>query len=191
MIRNTLIILCAFTNCLVLAQSPTIQPNNDSIRVAFLAADSIHIADSMAAAMVNSLGKPGYVNDFEKIIDNQTEKSLTNLIALHEGKTTNQICIVTIDNANAVFNGDFDKYSVWLANYWRVGQKGKNNGVLISVSKNLRKIRISVGYGLEKILPDKECKRIINTIIIPELKKGDYNKGIKNGLAEIIKILEH
>lgn len=164
-------------------------PAPDSMRVAFLVADSAHIADSMAVAMVNSYGKIGYVNDFEHIINNKTKKALTDLIIKHENKTTNQVSIFTVSDVG-VFNADLEAYSIWLANYLGVGQKGKNNGVLVVVSKALRKVRISTGLGIENKLTDTQCKRIIDDLMIPEFKKGDFSSGILNGVNEIIRILE-
>lgn len=72
-----------------------------------------------------------------------------------------------------------------------VGQKNKNNGVTVVISKNMHKAAIAVGLGLEQTLSDVTCKRIIDTIMIPSFRQGDYNKGILNGLKEVIRILEN
>jgi len=130
----------------------------------------------------------GYVNDFEGIFSNEQILELNSIIGKQEKETTNQIVIVTIKSFEP-FETLFD-YSLKLANYWGVGQKDKNNGITIVFGKQIRQIRIQVGYGLEKKLKDEEAKRIIDNVIIPEFKKGDYFVGIKNGLAEIIKEIE-
>lgn len=132
--------------------------------------------------------KRGYVNDFEGVFSNEQISELNKIVGQHEKETTNQIVIVTIKSFEP-FESLFD-YSLKLANQWGVGQKDKNNGITIVFGKQIRQIRIIVGYGLENKLKDEEAKRIIDNVIIPEFKKGDYFVGIKNGLAEIIKEIE-
>ena len=132
--------------------------------------------------------KIGLVNDFEGIFTNEQISELNGIISNHEKETTNQIVIVSIKSF-APYETLFD-YSLKLANYWGIGQKVKNNGVAIVFGKQIREIRIQVGYGLEKKLKDEEAKRIIDNVIIPEFKKDDYYNGIKKGLVAIIKEIE-
>ena len=130
----------------------------------------------------------GYVNDFEGIFSNEQILELNGIISNHEKKTTNQIVIVSIKSF-APYETLFD-YSLKLSNFWGVGQKDKKNGIILVFGKQIRKIRIQVGYGLEKKLKDEEAKRIIDNVIIPEFKKDNYFIGIRNGLNEIIKEIE-
>jgi uncharacterized protein len=76
-----------------------------------------------------------------------------------------------------------------LFNHWGVGQKEKNNGVLLAIFIKDRKLRIEVGYGLEETLTNTVCKRIIDADIIPDFKKGDFYNGIKKGLQSIISVI--
>ncbi len=126
----------------------------------------------------------GYVNDFEGVFTKEQIKELNDIIVKYEKETTNEIAIVTIASFEP-YKTLFD-YSLDLANYWGIGKKDKNNGIMIVFGKQIRQIRIQVGYGLENKLKDEETKRIIDDIIIPEFKKGDFFTGIKNGLIEII-----
>ncbi len=130
----------------------------------------------------------GFVNDYEKIFSNDQIDSLTSIIKKHQDKTTNQIAIITIDSF-APYKTLFD-YSLNLFNTWGIGTKEKDNGVAIVFGKKIRQIRIMVGYGLETKLKDEEAKLIIDEIIIPEFKKGDFYLGIKKGLLEVIKQIE-
>ena len=129
--------------------------------------------------------KNGFVNDFENIFTSDQILELNQIIKKHEKETSNEIAVVTI-MTYAPYDNLFD-YSLDLGNYWGIGKKNKNNGVLIVFGKQIREIRIQVGYGLEKKLKDDEAKKIIDDVIIPEFKKGDYFSGIKKGLYEIIK----
>ncbi len=73
-----------------------------------------------------------------------------------------------------------------MSNEWGIGKAEKNNGLLILFSKSLGEIQISTGTGTEKILTDKICKKVIDQIIIPEFKKGEFHNGIKKGLEKLI-----
>lgn len=127
----------------------------------------------------------GSVNDFEGLFTKEQVTELNDIISSHEKATTNQIVVVSIKSF-APYETLFD-YSLHLANYWAVGQMNEDNGIAIVFGKQIREIRIQVGYGLEKKLKDDEAKKIIDKWMIPEFKKGDYFLGIKNGLTEIIK----
>ena len=129
----------------------------------------------------------GYVNDFENILTQEEEIELTRIIKEHEAKTTDQISVVTLKSIEPYKN--IDDYSLYLANYWGVGQKEKNNGVLIALGKNLRKIRIQNGYGIVERLTDEETKEIIDQEMIPKFKANDYYQGILAGVKAIIEEL--
>lgn len=126
----------------------------------------------------------GYVNDFEDIFTEAQIKELNDIIAKHEKETTNEIAVVTISSFSP-YETLFD-YTLDLANYWRIGKENKNNGVAVVFGKEIRQIRIMVGYGLEGKLRDEEAKRIIENTIIPEFRNGDYFSGIKMGLLGVI-----
>lgn len=80
-----------------------------------------------------------------------------------------------------------EEFSMRLAETWKVGQKGKDNGVILLIFKNDRKIRIEVGYGLEGVLPDATCGQIISQVIAPHFRKKDYQAGIFSGVDAIIR----
>ncbi len=119
-----------------------------------------------------SLPKPiGFVNDFENIFTDKQEQVLDSLVKNFEKETTIQITIVTLDSSYTN-KSEFDNYTFKLANNWGVGQKDKDNGILIGISSSMRKMRIKNGYGIEKLLTDEETKALIDSLFIPEFKKG-------------------
>jgi uncharacterized protein len=77
-----------------------------------------------------------------------------------------------------------------ISQHWGVGTKEKNNGVTIVFSKTLREVRISTGLGLEQKLTDAMCKKVIDELMIPRFKEGNYAQGITDGLKEVIRLLE-
>ena len=127
----------------------------------------------------------GYTNDFEHILSPNEIDALDSIIKFFENETTIQIAIVTLDSSY-VAKEKFDYFITALGNAWGVGQKNKKNGIMIGVSASLRKIKISNGYGIEAKLSDNETKKIIDEIILPEFKEGNYYKGLKKGLAAIM-----
>ena len=84
---------------------------------------------------------------------------------------------------------DVAKYTLRLANRWGIGRKGFDDGVVLLIAPNERKVRIEVGLGLEQILPDSLCSRIMENVIIPKFRKGDLPGGIDAGVTSLIERL--
>ena len=84
---------------------------------------------------------------------------------------------------------DIEEFSIRLAEKWKIGQKGKDNGIIILVALKERKIRIEVGYGLEGVVPDITARDIIDRKIVPYFKKSDYFHGLKEGVDSLIKAI--
>lgn len=126
----------------------------------------------------------GWVNDFEQLLSPEQFHALDSMITTFEKETTVEIAIVTIDSGY-IKKGKFDSLILDLARVWAVGKKDINNGILIGISSSLRKIRITNGEGITEILSDKETKRIIDEVMIPEFRKNNYYKGLENGLHAI------
>ncbi|MEJ5303408.1 MAG: TPM domain-containing protein [Bacteroidales bacterium] len=123
---------------------------------------------------------PRLVNDLAGVLEPERTAMLEAKLVAFDDSTSTQIAIVTIPSL-----GDYDitDFADRLAEKWGVGQKGKNNGVLIVLKpKNDEgpgRIRISVGYGLEEVITDAVSKRIIETEMIPRFREGDYTGGIE------------
>lgn len=109
------------------------------------------------------------------------------ILADHELRTTNQVAIFVIDSLEGEV---LEEYSLKVAEKWKLGTKKKDNGVLILLSIRDRKVRIEVGYGLEGILTDVYCNRVIKNSMIPWFKEENYESGITEGLTEILTTLE-
>ncbi|XDD42384.1 YgcG family protein [Leptospira sp. WS60.C2] len=105
----------------------------------------------------------------------------------HEKKTTNQIAVYI---TSSLEGENLEEYSLKVAEAWKLGQKNKDNGVLLLVVIDDRKLRIEVGYGLEGVLTDVLCHHIIENDIKPFFKRGEYDLGIQNGVKAIMKAME-
>ena len=109
--------------------------------------------------------------------------SLERLLAEFEQKTTNQVVVLMIPT---LAGDSLEDFSVRLAERWKPGQKGKDNGVILLIVKNDRKLRMEVGYGLEGALPDALAGAVIRNEIAPRFRKGDFYGGILGGVQGIM-----
>lgn len=125
---------------------------------------------------------PRMVNDFAGILGGKAD-ALEAKLRTYNDTTSTQIVVVTVKSLNGYDVADF---SYRLAESWGIGQKGKNNGLLILVAPNERKMRIEVGYGLEEFVPDAKAKWIIDNVMKPAFKQGDYVGGIDGAINEIM-----
>ena len=123
------------------------------------------------------------VIDEAKILSPNVKKDIDLILKEEEEKSSNQIVVVIL---NSLHGYTIEEYSYQLGRYWQIGQKDKNNGVLLVISMDERKIRIEVGYGLEGALTDKIAHEIINYTIKPNFKANQYELGILKAINEII-----
>jgi len=159
------------------------------IRTAGTAIGGVFVALLLLVAAAAALNFPqltGRVVDQAGILDPATREELTGKLAALEQKTTDQFVVVTLKSLQGTTIEDF---GVQLGRHWGIGQKGKNNGVLLIVAPNERKVRIEVGYGLEGTLTDAVSKLIIENAIIPRFRAGDCAGGIRRGADDILQVL--
>ncbi|MGW6780041.1 TPM domain-containing protein [Brucella pseudogrignonensis] len=128
----------------------------------------------------------GRVVDAAGIIDPAERQQLTQKLADFEAKSSDQVVVVTVPSLNGE---DIESYSNRLFRAWALGQKQENNGILLVVAPNDRKVRIEVGYGLEGTMTDALSSVIINGTIIPEFRTGNYSNGIVQGVDGILSVL--
>jgi uncharacterized protein len=125
----------------------------------------------------------GRVVDEAGILSPQAEADISAQLSAHEQSTSNQVVVVTLKSLQGY---DIADYANRLFRHWGIGQKGRNNGVLLIIAPNERKMRIEVGYGLEGALTDAESFSIIEREIKPPFRKGNYEQGIRAGVSAII-----
>lgn len=128
----------------------------------------------------------GRVVDNAGILSAEIQQKLTAMLAQHEQQTGNQVVVVTVKSLGGYA---IDDYGYQLGRAWGIGQKGHNNGALLLVAPNERDVRIEVGYGLEGRLTDAQSKLIIENLILPEFKKGQFDTGVVAGIATLLKVL--
>jgi uncharacterized protein len=126
-----------------------------------------------------SPGTPsGLVNDYANLLSAESRTTLESELLTFEKETSTQITVVTVVD----LGGDtIENFAVKLFEEWGIGQKGKDNGALLLISRDDHKLRIEVGYGLEGALTDALSSQIIRNVITPSFKNNDYNTGILEG----------
>lgn len=138
------------------------------------------------AVQVSALEVPrlqGRVNDYAELLSPATEASLESVLKSLESSDSTQIVVLTIGS----LQGDsLEEFSLRVVEDWKIGQQGLDNGVLLLVARDDRKIRIEVGYGLEGKLTDMTAGRIIGNVMGPRFKQGDFNQGIIDGIGAIV-----
>lgn len=119
-----------------------------------------------------------YVQDYAKVLSNDTEARINSISQSLASKTKAQVVVVTIPTLSGA---PIEDYALTMLRQWGIGDKQLNNGVLLLVAVNDRQSRIEVGYGLEGALPDAKTGRIQDQYMIPYFQQNDYNQGILNG----------
>jgi uncharacterized protein len=122
----------------------------------------------------------GYVNDRAELISPATELKIERFLRDFERSDSTQLVVLTIDSLDGEA---LDAYSLKVAESWKIGQQGKDNGALLLVAKQERQMRIEVGYGLEGRLTDLLAGRIIDQEIKPRFQAGDFEGGIIAGVT--------
>ena len=123
------------------------------------------------------------VNDFAGVLTPDQRQALENKLVAIDDSTSTQISVVIVPTIGSYNIADFN---VELGRAWGVGNKKTNNGVILLIAKEDRKLDITVGYGLEGALPDATSKSIIDDIIVPNFKGEDYYRGIDQGTDAIV-----
>ncbi len=147
---------------------------------------AVLLALALCAGQALALDVPrltGRVNDNAGMLSKEAVSRLDAALADFERTDSTQLVVLTIPSLQGE---PLEDYAVKVAQAWGIGQKGKDNGVLLLVSKGDRKVRIEVGYGLEGRLTDALTGRIIDHAIVPAFKAGRFDAGIEAGVAAII-----
>ncbi len=125
-----------------------------------------------------------YFNDYANVVSPEVGSQLNKTLEDFERQTSEQIVVAVFPKMQS--DSSIEDYTIRIARGWRAGQSIKNNGAVLFVFIQDRKMFLQVGYGLEGVLPDALCKRIISDEIAPRFKAGDYNGGLSAGVQAIM-----
>lgn len=178
-------------------QARQIQPRHDArqrqvvlrsclVLVAVLAVVTQCFITGRAHAQPNYPDLTGRIVDQAGLLSAADEAQIETELATLEGTSTDQLAIVTVTSLEGY---SIEDYAIGLARKWGIGQKDKDNGVVLLVAPNERKVRIEVGRRLEPMLTDTLSKLIIQNAILPGFRRGDFAGGIKAGVRDIKDVL--
>jgi uncharacterized protein len=127
------------------------------------------------------------VTDLTGTLDRSAESELEHRLRAFEEKHGSQIAVLIVPTTEPE---TIEQYAMRVAESWKLGRKGVDDGALLLVAMKDRAMRIEVGYGLEGVLNDATCKRIIAEIITPEFRRGDFRAGIEAGVERMMRVIE-
>ena len=145
---------------------------------------SVCVSAQINKIIPNKPSPPKLVNDFTGTLTQYQIDALENKLVAYDDSTSNQIAVVIIPTT-----GDYsvEEIGLEIIRRWGVGNKDINNGIVLLVAKDDRKLRIEVGNGLEGAVPDITSKSIIDNFITPNFKEGNYYRGLDEGTDAIIR----
>jgi uncharacterized protein len=144
----------------------------------------------LAAGLASALDVPplrGRVNDYAGVMSPEQIQSLEAQLAQFEQETGHQVAVLTIPTLDGE---DIEGFSIRVAESWKIGKKGFDNGVILVVAVKDRRLRLEVGYGLEGVLPDAVANQIISEYIVPRFRAQDYAGGIITGIDAVLKVIK-
>lgn len=152
---------------------------------------SILILMFLAASAVPAIGyteanlsmPQNYVADYANVINDGDEHSLNGILQELEQKTGAQYIVLTVQTTEGV---PIEEFALQHAEKWKLGQRGKDNGMLFVLAAKDRRYRFEVGYGLEGFVTDQYCGRVGREVLEPYLKKGDYSQGIREANLRVV-----
>ena len=140
-------------------------------------------ATTVAYAEANLPRPTRYVQDYANVIDASTERSLNGILQELEQKTGAQYIVLTVKTSEGM---PIEQFALEHAEKWKLGQEGKDNGLLFVLAERDRKYRFEVGYGLEGFVTDQNCGRVGRDVLVPYLKRGDYSQGIHQANLRVV-----
>jgi uncharacterized protein len=127
------------------------------------------------------------VTDLTGTLNAQQKADLESRIAAYETRRGSQIAVLILPTTKPE---EIEQYSIRVAEAWKIGRKGTDDGLILVVAKDDRRLRIEVGYGLEGVIPDSMAKRVIDERITPRFRDGDFYGGVRDGVDQLIRLAE-
>jgi len=127
------------------------------------------------------------VTDLTGTLSVQQKGELEARIAAYEARRGSQIVVLMVPTTKPE---EIEQFSIRVAEAWKIGRKGVDDGLILVVAKDDRRLRIEVGYGLEGVIPDSLAKRVMDEAITPRFRAGDFYGGVRDGVDQLIRLAE-
>jgi uncharacterized protein len=126
----------------------------------------------------------GRVTDVANVLSAADRERLTSLLASYEKETSHQIGVLLIPS---LAGETIESYSLRVANSWKLGQRGLDNGILVTMAMKERSVRIELGVGFERYISNSKAQAIIANAMVPAFRRGDYAGGLRAGVEELMR----
>jgi uncharacterized protein len=123
------------------------------------------------------------VTDVARLLSEADRERISDLLARYERETSHQIGVLLIPT---ISGEKIESFSLRVANAWKLGQKGLDNGILVTMAMKERAVRIELGVGMERFISNATAQSIINNAMVPAFRKGDYAGGLQAGLEQLM-----
>ena len=127
----------------------------------------------------------GYVTDVAGVLAADDRASLTAMLAAYAGETRHTIGVLTVDTLGGE---TIEAFSLRVANTWKLGLKGWNDGILVTLALQERRTRIELGTGMEAYITNEQAHAILDEAMLPAFRQGDYAGGLRAGLARLMEL---
>ena len=144
---------------------------------------AIGLASSAALATREVPRLEGRVNDLVGLLSPQQRDALEAQLAAFEGETSHQLAVLTVE---ALGGEPIESFALRVAESWQLGHEDLDNGILLVVAVEERRVRIEVGYGLEGAVPDAVAKRVIEDVMVPRFRAGEMGEGVGAGAEALM-----
>ena len=153
--------------------------------ILFICISILSITSSFAQQPIPQSREEGPVNDFANLLSRQEQNNLSRKLIRYANETSTQLVLVTEESLAG--EDDFTR-AMAIYDDWRIGEQGKDNGIMLYVAKQDRKVRFVTGYGAEGFLTDAMAKRIIENTIVPAFRRGQFYQGIDRAWDQVIQL---
>ena len=140
----------------------------------------------LAALLVGCNGTPhleGRVTDLAHVFSVTERQRITNMLAAYEAETSHQFVVLTVPTLSGE---PIESYSLRVANAWRLGRKGVNNGILITLATREHAARIELGLGFQPYISNAKAQEIMDQSMVPAFRNGQFAEGVESGLAQLM-----
>jgi uncharacterized protein len=161
----------------------TIRPRAVKVLGSWLFCLAVLLLSVLSAYALDVPALKDRVNDYAHLLSPATVSQLDNALKYFEQQESTQIVVLTVPT---LAGDSLEDFSIRVAEKWKIGQKGLDNGAILLIAKQERKLRIEVGYGLEGKLTDLTSGRIIRDVILPWFKQGNFDQGVLDGVGAMM-----
>lgn len=152
----------------------------------FLTVCALFLLGGIALYALDVPPAKGYVSDYAGLLSPSESQTIDAKLRAHDLQTSSQVVVLIV---NSLDGEPIERFGIKVFDSWKTGHKGRDNGVIFIISKDDRKTRIEVGYGLEGALTDLECELILENVVKPSFRESNYYQGINQAIDAIFKAI--